>query len=434
MPSYEQSFAAVGVHIPDILVPRAEVDLSKWAVIACDQFTSERDYWGKVEQIVGDEPSTLRLIYPEAYLGDPDRDERIDEIRRSMDAYLAGELLEELPSTAVLVRRETRAGTIRWGLMLALDLDQYSTDDSARSLIRATEGTLLDRLPPRVAVRRESPLELPHIMVLIDDPDRSVIEPLRRRSAELRPIYSTHLMLGGGRVQAWAVDHDDDLQQIAQALTRLREALDESNPLLFAMGDGNHSFATAQALWQETRQDLSPAEAATHPARHCLVEVENIFDPGIVFEPIHRVIFGCDRRLFEATLSRECARFDRRQVADLPTLTAALTDPHEQCFGFVDADGYALYTLTGPSATIAAGTLQRAIDTLPEGVVVDYVHGAEATERLGRRPGNLGLLLPPVDKDSFFTTLIRDGALPRKTFSMGDAEDKRYYLEARRIK
>lgn len=428
----DRRLAGVGVRIPDILLPREGVPLDTWAVVACDQFTSQPEYWREVEARVGTHPSTLRLIFPEVYLDQPGGTARIASINQAMRDYLAAGLFRTFPRTMFLVRRETGQGIVRWGLVVALDLEQYDWTPGSTTLIRATEGTILDRIPPRKAIRRDAPLELPHILVLISDAARRVIEPLAAKTHELTHVYDVDLMLGGGRVAAWAVDGQSDLAGVADGLVALRKDLDPANPLLFAMGDGNHSFATAKSIWDDVREGLTEQERATHPARFCLVELENIFDAGLTFEPIHRVLFGLSREAFEAALSGQCASFAFEGTDDV---LARIADQSQQRFGYADADAVGAYTLTGPSASIPAGTLQKVIDGLVASGAceVDYIHGADVALELGRRPGNSALLLPPVAKETFFATIVADGALPRKTFSMGHAEDKRYYLEARRI-
>ena len=429
-----EALADVGVRVPDVLLPTT--DLRSWAVVACDQFTSQPEYWQQVEQVVGEAPSTLRLIFPEVYLEQPDPDARIAAINKAMTHYLNAGLFVRHAQTMVLVRRETRQGVVRWGLIVALDLEQYSWEPDARTLIRATEGTILDRLPPRVRIREAAALELPHIMVLISDAERAVIEPLTAATPRLTRLYDTELMLDGGRVTGWAVDGAADLEAVTDGLRALRADLDPANPLLFAMGDGNHSFATAKSIWNDLRERLTPAERDGHPARYCLVELENIYDPGLDFEPIHRVLFGIDRAAFEAAMADQCASMQRIEVTDVDTALGAIDGAAEQSFGYIDADGIAVYRLAVPTASLAAGTLQRVIDELTRtgDVAVDYIHGADVTEGLARAENNVGLLLPPVPKDSFFASIVSDGALPRKTFSLGEAQDKRYYLEARRIR
>lgn len=428
------ALAGIGVRVPDVLLPTS--DLHAWAVVACDQFTSQPGYWQQVEATVGEAPSTLRLTFPEVYLDEPEPERRITAINSAMSDYLGGGLFEEHPDTMVLVRRETRHGVVRWGLMVALDLEHYSWEPDARTLIRATEGTILDRLPPRVAIRRNAPLELPHIMVLISDADRAVIEPLIDATERLTQLYDTTLMLDGGRVTGWAIDSPDDVDAVAGGLLRLHQGLDPANPLLFAMGDGNHSFATAKSIWNDVRESLTEEQRTNYPARYCLVEIENIYDEGLEFEPIHRVLFATDRAAFETELDAHCRSFERAAAVSIDEVLRAIEEPGRQAFGYVDAQGPAIYRLDEPVASIAAGTLQRVIDSLSErgAATVDYIHGADVTEELGRAPGNIGLLLPQVAKDTFFASIVADGALPRKTFSLGEAQDKRYYLEARRIR
>jgi hypothetical protein len=432
--TYESRLARIGVQVADILLPRADVDLERWAVVACDQYTAQPAYWDAVEGMVGDAPSTLRLVYPEVHLGEPDPSTRIKSINASMRDYLTRGLFDTYEHTLLLVRRATATGVARWGLMVALDLEQYSWNAEDRTLIRATEGTILDRIPPRKEVRKDAPLELPHIMVLISDPARSVIEPLAAVSGELTPVYDVQLMQNGGRVTGWAVP-PGSLPMVADALSALHDALDPADPLLFAMGDGNHSFATAKSCWEDIAPTLAETERATHPARYALVEIENIFDPGLEFEPIHRVLFGTTRDVFEAELARRCVSFTASPASSVADVMTAVETATTQTFGYCDATGHATYTLLDPAASTPASTLQLVIDALvAAGHEVDYIHGAEATSVIGARTGNLGLFLPAVPKDSFFASIVADGALPRKTFSLGEADDKRYYLEARRIR
>jgi len=431
--SHEQTLARIGVRLADILLPGPEVDLERWAVVACDQYTAQPDYWAAVEQLVGNSPSTLRLIYPEVYLGEPQPQARIDAINASMRDYLERGLLDTYEKTLLLVRRETATGVVRWGVMVALDLEQYSWNADDRTLIRATEGTILDRIPPRKQVRKDAPLELPHIMVLISDPARSVIEPLATLSDDATPLYDTTLMQHGGRVTGWSVPAEA-IPTFADALAALHDSFDPADPLLFAMGDGNHSFATAKSCWEDLKPTLSDAERDAHPARWALVEIENIFDPGLEFEPIHRVLFDTPREVFESELARHCASYAIHPATTTAEVIERVANATEQTFGYCDQDGYATYTLTDPEASIPAGTLQAVIDALvAAGREVDYIHGSDATSEIGRRDSNLGLFLPAVPKESFFASIVADGTLPRKTFSLGEADDKRYYLESRRI-
>ena len=424
----------MGLRTSDLMIPKKGVDLSKWAVVACDQFTSEKDYWADVDRIVGKDPSTLRLIFPECYLDDGDGDQRIQDINRTMDNYVSQQLFDIHEDCFFLVKR-TCGNSCRWGLMASLDLDRYSWEKDSKSLIRATEGTILSRIPPRKKIRKDAPLEIPHIMVLISDRDRSVIEPLAAKSANLREIYDVELMKDGGHLQTWLVDSDADKNAVADAFGKLYAALDTSNPLLFAMGDGNHSFATAKSCWEDIKQNLTEEERKNHPARFCLVELENIFDPGLVFEPIHRVLFNVPEEVFLAELEKNAAKVETEKVGCRNCIAKRISDQSTQRFGYCTSDKHVVVTLDKPSANIAAGTLQKVIDSLiSKGYSVDYIHGADVTDKLGSEKGNIGLFLPAIDKATFFETIIKDGALPRKTFSMGEANEKRYYMEARKIR
>ena len=424
----------MGLRASDLMIPKKGNDLSKWAVVACDQFTSEKEYWEDVDRLVGDAPSTLRLIFPECYLEDGDGDKRIADINRTMAQYVKDKLFDTYRDCFFLVKR-TCGNTSRWGLMASLDLDRYSWEKDSTSLIRATEGTILSRIPPRKKIRKDAPLEIPHIMVLISDKEKSVIEPLAAKTERLSEVYDVELMKNGGHLQAWVVDSEKDKSAIASAFEKLYDALNPKNPLLFAMGDGNHSFATAKSCWEDIKQTLSEEERKTHPARFCLVELENIFDPGLVFEPIHRLLFNVPEDVFLAELAKNADKVDTEKVGCRNCIAKHIADQSRQRFGYCTSDKHVVVTLENPSANIAAGTLQKVIDSLiDKGYSVDYIHGADVTDKLGSEKGNIGLFLPAIDKGTFFDTIIKDGALPRKTFSMGEANEKRYYMEARAIR
>lgn len=434
MENVNKRLERLGLQAADILIPRKDVDLTKWAVVACDQFTSEKDYWHDVESQVGDAPSTLKLIFPECYLDDGDDEARINAINKTMKEYVDADLFKTYKNCFFIVRR-TCGSACRWGLMAALDLDRYSWEKGSTSLIRATEGTILSRIPPRKKIRKDAPLEIPHIMVLISDKERSVIEPLAAQTGSLEKVYDFDLMKNGGHLEAWVVDSEKLIAQVASAFEKLDAALDPKNPLLFAMGDGNHSFATAKSCWEDIKAGLTEEQRKTHPARFCLVELENIFDPGLVFEPIHRVLFNVPEEVFLEELKKNASSISEEKVGCKNCIAKRISDQSEQRFGYCTSDKHVVVTLKDPSAAIAAGTLQKVIDELiKKGYSVDYIHGADVTDKLGSEKGNIGLFLPAIDKATFFDTIIKDGALPRKTFSMGEANEKRYYMEAREIK
>lgn len=281
----------IGVLVPNVMLPPKGTDFSKWAVVACDQYTSQPEYWEQARALIGDAPSTLDLILPEAFLGKPDEQDRINAINKHMREYMENGVLTTLPQGFVLVRR-TAAGNTRNGLVLALDLECYDYNKGSTSLIRATEATIVSRIPPRLRIREGAPVELPHILVLIDDPDRTVIEPLFKKTDSFETLYDTDLMLGGGHISGWLVSDPSDIQGVLDALTALTDPdsfkakYGDHAPLLFAMGDGNHSLATAKANWEKIKASLPEAELASHPARYALVEIENVHDDGIILEPI----------------------------------------------------------------------------------------------------------------------------------------------------
>lgn len=428
---------ALGVGTPDILIPKKGVDLKKWAVVACDQYTSEPEYWKRVESYVGEDPSTLHLIYPEAYLEEKNPQVRIDRINSTMASYVANDLFDTYRESFFLVHRTTGEGPGRWGLVVSLDLEHYDYSKDSKTHIRATEGTILSRIPPRKQIRKDAPLELPHILVLISDEKRSIIERLVAESSSLDKVYDTDLMEAGGHLTAYQVT-GNRLEAIAEAFESLHAALDPENPLLFAMGDGNHSLATAKACWEDIKVTLDESERSNHPARYALVELENIFDPGLVFEPIHRVLFNLDRQTFLDTLGKYCESYTIERASSLEEVEQKLElSDKVQRFGYVDQSTLAIVTVKNPESSIAAGTLQSVIDNLVSTISeanVDYIHGSEVTHSIGSKKGNIGLFLPAIDKHTFFDTIIADGALPRKTFSMGEAHEKRFYMEARKIK
>lgn len=431
----------IGVQVGEILLPKASVDRKKWAVIACDQFTSQPEYWKKVQDIVGDAPSTLHLILPEVYLGSPEEHERIRTTQAAMQKYLHQGLLE--PHDGMIYVERSVDGKTRRGLMMAMDLEQYDFSKGSQSLIRATEGTILDRLPPRIRIREGAPLELPHILVLIDDPERTVIEPLAREAALLQPLYDTDLMLGSGHLRGALVVDSALQERVLHALHHLADAQrfrehygvgGEKGVLLFAVGDGNHSLATAKSIWEK----LKPTVGMDHPARYALVEVENVHDDGLVFEPIHRVVFGV-RQDWEAALRSAFGSTIRLEPAASPAdMIAAVKRQSgpQQSIGVISSQGARVMTISSPTSNLPVGTVQTFLDAwLKAGGAdsVDYVHGDAVVCDLGSQPGNVGFYLAGMDKSELFKTVIMDGSLPRKTFSMGEAHEKRFYMESRRI-
>ena len=425
----------LGLKIPEIMLPKEGADYEKWAVVACDQYSSDPAYWQNAEAIVGDAPSTLRLMLPEYYLGKPDEDERIAAIRHSMKDYVSGGTLRTLPKGCILVKRSAE-GRTRLGLVICVDLDAFDYRVGADSLIRSTEKTIVERIPPRLKIRRGAMLELPHILILIDDPDRTVIEPLEHAGGT--QVYDTDLMLGGGHITGTFLPEDKmngALEAMSALLNRARKTCGSDRAMLMAMGDGNHSLATAKANWEEIRKSVPKEEWESHPARYALCEIENIHDEGIVFEPIHRVVFA-DGKASGAQVIEETAAVLRSQSGNCAVAekgTAA--GPDQFAIPVISAEGEKVLLIDHPSSKIEVGALQNALDLLlqEKGYRIDYIHGEDAVRGLAAEEGNAGYLLPPMDKYLLFPAVASDGALPRKTFSMGEAVEKRYYIEARSL-
>lgn len=425
----------LGIKSADILLPREGIDLKKWATVACDQYTSEPEYWLDVEKIVADSPSTFRITFPEVYLEKEGKKERIRNIVKTMEDYIEEGVFTEYKDSFILVKR-TCDGKSRYGLMAALDLDQYDYSKDSRSLIRATEGTILERIPPRKEIRKDAPLELPHIMVLISDEKRSVIEPLKDKMDSLKRIYSTELMKDGGYLEGYLIDSDEDKEMIYQAFESLYSALDKNNPLLFAMGDGNHSLATAKSCWEDIKKGLSEEERKDSKARYALVEIENIYDEALLFEPIHRVFFNLSMDEFEKEVLKYAKGMTYHREKSIEDMVERINSRDGLVFGLsVNNELYSL-EVKGSRNFLSASLMQSVIDSLKErnACQIDYIHGIDVTVRLSNEGNNIGIILPDVDKSSFFETVIKEGSFPRKTFSIGHANEKRYYMEARRIK
>lgn len=389
----------------DILLPKQGYD--KWAVVACDQYTSEPDYWNAVEAAVGDSPSSLCLILPELYLS-KDNSARIAAINANMQRYLDEGVFDLHKNSMIYVERESN-NAVRRGVVGMIDLEDYDYTKGATSAIRATEATVLERIPPRVQIRKDAPLELPHVLLLIDDPGRSVIEPLAEQKDSFTQAYGFELMQGGGHIDGYLLS-EEAIKAVQNALGAL--SADSGDGLLFAVGDGNHSLATAKECYNQSKNPL---------ARYALVEIVNIHDESIEFEPIYRVLFNADAEDF---------------IEQFSAYTDAYGSGIRQHFRYItsEVDGELEVKST---AKLPVGTLQTFIDRYlkdnPQ-VRVDYIHGADVVERLCEQKGTLGFIFDGMEKDELFPAIAADGSLPRKTFSMGHAHDKRYYIEARRIK
>ena len=391
MQQLQNAFAAVGARLPRILLPTAGVDLRRFAVIACDQYSARPEYWDRVAELVGEAPSTLRMILPEAYL-DRETPHQKADIHVAMRQYCQDGTLQELPEGLIYLQRRLPGG-IRNGLMIALDLEQYDFHMGSHSMIRATEKTVEERLPVRVKIRRGATLELPHVMVLLNDRKDRLNTLLKQSREALTLLYDFELMEGGGHLTGWQVRDRDLLMRIVGILAKLKnEACDG---MLYAVGDGNHSLAAAKLCWEELKKTL-PADAwEDHPARWALVELVNLYDPVMEFLPIHRLLMNVDPIAVQKEIG-----FDAKNPPDIQELQPRL-------------DAWLQFH---PEAEI------------------EYIHGEAECRKLGEAPDRLPIILGEVRRDTLFETVAKNGALVRKSFSMGEAAEKRYYLECRRIR
>jgi hypothetical protein len=435
-----KNYPGIGIQVPEVLLPKQNIDYKKWAVIACDQFTSQPEYWSQVENNVGESPSTLHLILPENYLDKPDTTQRVLNIQQTMREYVAQGLLDTKEGMIYVER--IMGGKTRKGLVLALDLEHYDYNKGAQTLIRATEGTIVERIPPRMKIRENALLELPHILVLIDDPARSVIEPIGKQKEMLPKLYDFDLMMNSGHVSGYLVNDESVEKQVIAALETLSNPENFANKyglksqqsvLLFAMGDGNHSLATAKATWEK----LKPVVGMDHPVRYALVEIENIYDEGLEFAPIHRVLFNVKHDVFEAMQAYFGKDFSYHPQSSFDEMAKLVnSEKSRQIFGVFNEKGTGIIEITNPPSNLVVGSLQAWLDafiTSGGAEKIDYVHGDEVVHHLGTQPGNSGFYLPAMNKSDLFKTVILDGVLPRKAFSMGEAHEKRFYIEARQI-
>ena len=418
-----------------ILLPDPSVPLARWACLACDQFTSQPDYWADARAAAGEGPTALDLVLPEVYLEQPDVEGRIAAIHAAMERY-EQQVLTRAVNGYVYLERVDSAGNLRAGLVGAVDLEQYSYAPGTRPAVRPTEGTVVSRIPPRLRVRQGAALESPHVMMLIDDPADTVLGPLGRAAAGQAPLYEGQLMLGGGSIRGWAVEDPARVAAITQALAALgaQENFDArypaaagQPPLTLAVGDGNHSLATAKAWWEQLKPTLSPEEQKTHPARWCLAEVCNVRSDAVEIEPIHRVLFNTS---YETVLLNLVTWSDENMAG------VRFGDEYEQKMQLIGVQEECTLSFENPTAPLGVGTVDEFVEYFLENhpeARVDYVHDEAAVRAFSAEKGAVGLLLPPLQKSDLFRGVVLGGVLPRKTFSMGHAEEKRYYIECRRI-
>ena len=411
----------------NIMIPK-NVDMHKWSVVACDQYTSEPDYWNEVENIVGDSPSTLNLILPEIYLEESNVEERIKKINENMKKMIDEDIFEEYKDSMIYLERTQSDGKVREGLMGIVDLEDYSYEKGSQTLIRATEKTVIERIPPRMKVRENALLELPHIMILIDDEKKDIIESLKTKVTDQDVVYNFDLMQNGGHIKGYKLNNNV-IEEVISKLESLADKdyfeqkynVSDNGVLLFAMGDGNHSLATAKACYEKLKETMTEEEYLNNPARYALVELVNLHSDALEFEAIHRVIFDTD-------------------VEDLLNNLYHYYDINEngvgQKFRIVTKDFDKTLYIKNPKSNIAVGSIQMFLDEYlgNHKGKIDYIHGEDVTKDFGSKDNNIGIIFDAMGKEELFKTVILDGALPRKTFSMGHSYDKRFYLEARKIK
>lgn len=405
----------------DILLPKS-ADMHRWAVIACDQFTSDTAYWQRVADTVGNSQSTLHMILPEAHLGAADEAAIVKEINTTMERYLENDVFATYANAYIYVERTLLNGTVRPGLIGAVDLEEYNYNMGSVSAVRATEKTVLERIPPRQRVRKDAGIEFPHVLMLCDDDKKQLIEPIAAIKAQLPLVYDFDLMEGGGHISGWlvegqvAADFDARLQAYIEAVPAKYADLDGA-PVTLAVGDGNHSLATAKSCYEALKQANPSLDLSSHPARYALVELENIHDDSQVFEPIHRILFHVD---------------GKKLLQDMQAICAEGGYAVEYVMG---AERGTLY-LDKAKGELAVAVLQEFLDQWMQAnpCEIDYIHGDDEVAELAQKENAIGFLLPSMEKHQLFRGVISGGVLPRKTFSMGHAREKRYYLEGRKIK
>lgn len=399
------------IKTPHILLPKEGVDMNAWAVIACDQFTSQLDYWEDVEKLVGDKVSTLRMMFPEAYLGKVNEEAFINKTNATIEKYLKDWTLVDQGECFILVDRSTPVVKRRLGLVIAIDLEDYTYEKGVKSLIRASEATIVERIPPRLKIRKDAAVELPHILFLFDDKKRSIIEELYAKRGSFKKVYDFDLNKNGGHITGYKIE---DTKPIIDKFEKLLK--ENNNGLLFIVGDGNHSLATAKAHWDNIKVGLSESERANHPARFALVEALNIYDEGLIFEPIHRVVFNPDKDF-------------------IPGLKAVLKGENKTyIFSNGKKEEISIPKL-GPEAYKIVQTYIDSYLKSHSATSVDYIHDEDQTIEVAKNnPGSVALIMPALTKGDIFGYIAKDEVLPRKAFSMGHAVEKRYYLESKKIK
>lgn len=419
-----------GIFVPEILLPK-NVDVKTWSVIACDQYTQNPEYWKKTSDSTEGKASTLNLILPEVYLNAPDKPERISKIHKAMDEYISGGVFAEPLNSFVYLERTTAFGRTRKGLMCCIDLETYEWKPFTTANIRATEATIVERIPPRMEIRRGAPLELPHIMLLANDKDGCLVEACGENAKKNAPVYCGDMMMNGGKISGWAVTDNSIVEKALNKIAEENRQADGST-FLFAVGDGNHSLATAKSTWEEHKKETGVTDDSV---RYALVEIVNIYDAGLTFEPIHRVVFNADSSDLIQKLAEKLDGTVSEASSKEEMIEAVKKSNADFGFAFKENGNQKYKILKTKITELAVSKLQPALDEyLKEGEMeIDYIHGTEDVLELGTKDNGTGILLPPIAKDSFFETIGKTGPLPRKSFSMGEADEKRFYLECRKL-
>lgn len=442
-------FEKCALQIPTILLPAKNIDLTAWSVIACDQYTQDTEYWQKAADIAKDVPSTLHMILPEVYLNTLSEDQRkhaIAQIQSTMKTYLADSIFAEPVHSMLYIERKTAYNRLRKGIVTAIDLEKYDWRPTAKAEIRATEATIVDRIPPRMEIRKGAALEMPHIMLLVNDPTRLLIEKIGTalHTAKTEPLYTAPLMMNAGSITGWAIPsgYSGDIETALEQLYTANTGTDGS-VFMFAVGDGNHSLATAKAVWDTYKEQCGgvkqqdgtvslPKKLEHNLLRYALVEIVNLYDEGHTFEPIHRVIFGADAQNLISFLQQKLG--GTILACSTPRELQDKVEHSSSAFGFI-APKNSFTCLDTAVSGLAVSALQPLLDEYiaKHRLEIDYIHGAEEAFRLPQHKDAVSLLLPPIEKDSFFSTIAEQGSLPRKSFSMGEASEKRFYLECRKL-
>mgnify|MGYP003294273510 CR=1 FL=1 len=400
------------IRIPNILLPQKGTDMNAYSVVACDQFTSQVEYWDFLKNSIGEKPSTFHMIFPEAYLDKVDKNEYTKNINSNIENYLKNGILIDAGECFILVERITSYGVKRLGLILSVDLEDYSYDPNSDALIRASEATIVERIPPRLSVRKDSPIELPHALLLFENKEKNIIENLYKNKEKYELVYDFDLNQNGGHIRGFKISNCEEVKKQFYDLYKKN-----NNGLLFVVGDGNHSLATAKAHWEIVKKTLSENEIEDHPARYALVEVNNVYDDGITFEPIHRVLFNINDEKIDEFISK-------------------MEGENNGCCIYKNNGKIALKTPKNAAKTYQI--VQNALDEMLENnkeISIDFIHDEESLiEVVSKSKNAVGIVMPSIGKGDIFDFVADHGVLPRKSFSMGHASEKRYYLEAKMIR